>query len=178
MRTSAVLAHTTKLKSRHHIFRPFDINKCSISLHIIIKTKSFTIIPLTLALSSRMHMPDHRSSSKRHSHPHKPNTRLCNICPNYDTWDNPGHATTIATPETSEMENWVRVQDLGEGSYGVVWLEKKGQEAVRAVKKVSKANIILNQRELYALKELKEVNIDCYIIPVDVKKLYANAYTI
>ncbi|RPB15944.1 Pkinase-domain-containing protein [Morchella conica CCBAS932] len=54
------------------------------------------------------------------------------------------------------MENWVRVQDLGEGSYGVVWLEKKGQEAVRAVKKVSKANIILNQRELYALKELKE----------------------
>ncbi|KAI5840177.1 kinase-like domain-containing protein [Morchella snyderi] len=53
------------------------------------------------------------------------------------------------------MEKWVRVRVLGEGSYGVVWLEKKGKE-IRAVKQVSKANFILNQRELYALEELKE----------------------
>ncbi|KAH0602287.1 uncharacterized protein H6S33_009831 [Morchella sextelata] len=53
------------------------------------------------------------------------------------------------------MEKWVKVKVLGEGSYGVVWLEKGEQGAVRAVKQISRANTTLNQRERHALTELK-----------------------
>jgi hypothetical protein len=100
-----------------------------------------------------------RDPLNRHPHLHKPNANLYNTCPNYDTGNNPGHTTTIETPRTSKMEKWVKVKVLGEGSYGVVWLEKGEQGAVRAVKQISRANTTLNQRERHALTELKGVRL-------------------
>lgn len=47
---------------------------------------------------------------------------------------------------------------MGEGTFGIVWLEREERGALRAVKQISKSEVLMNSRELLALSTLKAVS--------------------
>lgn len=60
------------------------------------------------------------------------------------------------TYKSRKAERWRRGKVLGQGGFGVVWLEKEKKGALRAVKQISKRKI-KNTAELLALTKLNMV---------------------
>lgn len=68
------------------------------------------------------------------------------------------HTVTCETGSGGKTEKWSKGKTLGEGAFGIVWLEREERGALRAVKQISKTHILMNERELLALSALKAVS--------------------
>lgn len=68
------------------------------------------------------------------------------------------HITPCETGSEERTERWSKGKTLGKGTFGTVWLEKEEKGTLRAVKQISKTNILVNARELLALSTLKAVS--------------------
>lgn len=65
---------------------------------------------------------------------------------------------TIACESGVRTERWGKVRIIGRGAFAHVWLVEEERGTLRALKKISKANIrIDHSRELLALVELRAV---------------------
>lgn len=75
------------------------------------------------------------------------------------------HTITCKTGPGERSEKWNKGKILGEGAFGTVWLEEEEKKGtLRAVKQISKTNVLVGSGELLALSTLKAVSISLSVV--------------